>query len=213
MLTVTQMNELTNQINALIFALIGVAITVAVTFGATMKWYLPNVFKRRDQENAIKLKDLEGRLANKNAADSVDIERDKMLPELIKSVIGMNQSFTLTMQQSTQQTTTYIAQLAAHDRQLTANTSRLEELGSMLDISILNIQNLEKKIDQSNDHSKTAAAFGNQAANAAKETLELVRREINKIVVASKHDTGEISPITFAAANNPAPTGTEGINS
>jgi hypothetical protein len=188
-----------------IYVLIGIVITgmgtVAAAYLYQVKVSLPRRFKQQTEERQIQLDAMRKDFENQAAEKSVEIERDKMFPSLLenmmqsnRSTVQMAESFHTTMMQSVVQTANWSAQLKAHDGMLTANTDRLEELAQTVETAITNIQLLKTAVEVNTDHSKSAAAFGNQAATAATETLELVKREINKLVVTSKGDTGEIKP-------------------
>ena len=193
--TVTEMTDIHNAIIALIVIMIGGFGALFTANISQWKIYIPRIFKQRDEKREAELTSLKAELENKAASEAVDIERERMLPELIKSTIEMSKSFNITMLQNIQQTATYTAQLNAHDRQLSANTDRLEELAQMVETQITNIQLLKDEVTANTDHSKAAAAFGNQAATSAQETLEFVKSEIRRIVVEQKHDTGEVKPV------------------
>lgn len=197
--TVTQMNDLTNAIHALIGAIVLGITGVAGAYLYQVKVYLPNVFKRRDEERATQIEAAKQELKNKSDAEQVDIARENMLPKLMdsqqrmaESAIQMGQSFNATMMQHMQTMSTWNAQLTAHDKQLSTNTDRLEELAMMVETSIANIQNLKAAVETNTGHSMAAAAYGDRAAKAAEDTLALVKREIDKVVAKSKHDTGEL---------------------
>lgn len=193
--TAAQMNEITGQLNALIYAVIGIAVAGSIALAATLKWYIPEYFKQQNKQREIQLKDLEERLSNKAQSDAVDIEREKMLPKLFEATISLSQNINQSMLQNAQQTALYIAQLSNHDRQLTTNTERLEGLAGVVDNAILTIQLIKDAVDKNTDHTKTAEIYAEQAAKAATETLETVKREINKLVTTAKHDTGKIKPL------------------
>lgn len=196
--TAAQMTELTNAVHALIIAIVTGATLLIGAYLYQWRVSLPRQFKLRDEKRATENEALKQELKNKADAEAVDIERDRMLPKVIESTIQMAQSINTTMMQNVQQTATYIAQLSAHDRTLTANTDRLETLAETVDQAITNIQLLKSQVDANTDHSKTAALFGERAAQAAEETLELVRSELSKIV-RPKGDTKPIPPLADTA--------------
>ncbi len=209
-----QMNDISSQIHLLIYVVVGVGITVLGTFGAVMKWYIPARFKQQTAERELRLNEVKNELDSKRASEAVDIEREKILPTLLenmmqsnRSTIQMAESFHTTMLQGVQQTATYVAQLTAHDRQLSANTDRLEELAQTVDTAITNIQLLKKVVDESADHSKSAAAYSDKAEKAATSTLEFVKRELHNIVSENKSDTGELKTITVPLDDLPKASG------
>lgn len=193
---VSQMSEITHNLQLLAIAVLVGAGTIVGVFVATMRWWIPARFKQQTAERQAQLEALKSDLETKRAAETVDIERDRMLPKLIESTITMSQSFNATMMQSIQQTAAYSAQLSAHDRMLSANTDRLEELAQTVDTAITNIQVLKSAVEANTDHTKTAALYGEVAAKTAQETLELVKRKIIQVVADSKSDTGELKPVT-----------------
>jgi len=190
-----QTAELTNQINTLVYAVISFCVIVLAAVGAGVKWYIPARFKQQTEERETRILALKKELDNKATAEAVDIERERILPRLIESNISMSQSINQNLLQNAQQTAIYIAQLTAHDKQLTTNTDRLEELAQTIDSAIISIQLLKTAVDQNTDNSKTAMMYGSQAATTASEILELVKREINKMVSISKLDTGEFRAV------------------
>ena len=194
-ITAGQMAEITNAIHALIAAILLGVTGVVATYFYQWKVALPRQFKLRDEQRTAEIESAKQELKNKADAEAVDIERERMLPKLFEATISMAQNINQTMLQNAQQTSLYIAQLTAHEKQLTTNTDQLTELVETVETAITNIQLLEKKIDASTDHSKAAAAFGEQAAKTATETLEIVKRELNKMVSVKKSDTGELKTV------------------
>lgn len=198
-MTVAQMNDVTNAINALI-----VVIIVGISGGVAAWLYqwkisIPRQFKQRDEQRQLELENMRKALENKRAAEAVDIERDRLLPTLVENMmqsnratIQMAESFHVSITQSIRQTADYSAALKAHDGQLTSNTERLEELAELVDTAVTNIQTLKQAVDKNTDHSKTAAVFGEKAAKVAEDTLEFVRNKIIQVVADTKHDTGEL---------------------
>lgn len=211
--SVQQMSDLTNQFHLLIAALFAVGVTIAGVFGATMKWYIPARFKQQTEGRKLELDALREEFINKNAAEKVDIERDRMLPQLLENMMQSNRStiqladsFHATVMQSLQQTAAWNAQLKAHDGQLTANTDRLEEMAQTVETAITVIQVLKKTVEENTDLSKTAAAFSQQAAVTAQETLELVKDKIVQAVAQAKHDTSPLPPLTDVVKEQHAET-------
>lgn len=205
--TVAQMTEITNAIYALIAAIVLGVAGVAGAYLYQWKVQMPRRFQQQTEERETRIKALQTELANKAAAEQVDIERERMFPKLIESTISMSQNFNATMLQNVQQTAAYIARLTENDQKLTTNTDRLEELAQTVDTAITNIQVLKAAVETNTDHSKAAALYGEQAAKAATDTLELVKREINKMVGAKKSDTGEVPAVPDADAKADAPEG------
>lgn len=202
--TAGQMAEITTAIHALIVAIVLGVTGVAATYLYQWKVALPHQFKLRDEQRTAEIEAAKRDLKNKTDAEAVDIERERMLPRLFEATISMAQNINQSMLQNAQQTALYLAQLTAHDKQLTTNTDQLAGLVETVDIAITNIQLLEKKVDASADHGKAAAVYSDQAARAATETLELVRRELNKIVSAKKSDTGELPSLEHIQTTDPA---------
>lgn len=195
-ITAGQMADITNAIHALIAAIVLGLTGVVATYLYQWKVALPRQFKLRDEQRTAEIEAAKLELKNKADAESVDIERERMLPRLIESTITMSQNFNATMMQNVQQTAAYVAQLTAHDRMLSANTDRLEELAQTVETAIANIQLLKTAVEANTGHSKAAAAFGEQAATKAQETLEIVKKKIIQVVADTKSDTGEIKTIT-----------------
>jgi hypothetical protein len=192
--TVVQMSTLTDQMNLLIVAFFGFGVIAIGTLGATLKWWIPAFFKQ--QLEAQK---------NKTTADTVDIERERMLPRLlennqrlVEAMIANSQASNAAMMQRVQTDVTSSNTLLANTRAVTSVAEQLEEVVQTLDTAIINIQRQEISINEARDESKTAAAYSNKAALAAEETLTLVRRQLSIVIEETKHDTGEIKAISVA---------------
>lgn len=203
--TVAQMTEITNAIHALIAAIVLGAAGFVGAYFYQWKIYLPRQFKLRDEERTAQIEAAKKESENKAAAAAVDIERERMLPKLFEATISMSQNINQAMLQNAQQTSLYIAQLTEHDKRQATNTTELVRLSNTVDTAIINIQLIKEAVDANTDHSKTAAAYSKQATETAQETLEFVKREINKMVGAKKSDTADAPPVTDADAKADAP--------
>jgi hypothetical protein len=136
-------------------AIIVLVVTIVVGFTglvgtgfAIMKWYLPSVFKRRDEQRQTENDALKKELENKNAATAVDIERERMFPQMMEN----NQRLVESMLQSNRANTEATIQRIEQDKHsaavLEANTKQLTTAAERLDESTEKLEAVERKVDQ-----------------------------------------------------------------
>jgi len=203
--TAAQMIEITNAIYALIGAIVLGVSGIVAAYLYQWKIAMPRQFKQRDDKRELELKGLEQRLA----AEKVDIERDRMLPQLIENnqqlvnaVLKMGNSFNDTTIRRIEQDVTNNQTLLAHSRAVVSNTERLEEFSQTLDTAIINIQ-------RTSDDARATRTFSEQAANAARETLILLKKKLDMVIEEEKHKTGELPPLKDIVKDTPADTQTD----
>lgn len=209
--TAAQMTELTNAILGLIVAIVLGISGIVAAYLYQWKIAMPARFKAQTREREAQLLDLEQRIANKAAAEKVDIERDRMLPQLIENnqqlvnaVLKMGNSFNDTTIRRIEQDVTNNQTLLAHSRAVVSNTERLEEFSQTLDTAIINIQ-------RTSEDARETRNFSEQAANAARETLILLKKKLDVVIEEEKSKTGEPPPLKDIAKETPTAGGLENV--
>jgi hypothetical protein len=183
--TVAQMAEITNALNALIVAIVLGAASVVGAYFYQMRISLPRQFKLRDEQRELDIEKIRKEYEMKIAAQSVDIERERLLPQLMEqnrimqsTTVQLAQSFNETMMHLVQQNATSNSTMLAHTRAVTSVAEKQEEFRQAQETSTLNIQLLEKVTSEARDASMAASVFSNKAATAAEETLDYVRKAL-----------------------------------
>lgn len=142
------MLDINTAIIALVMAIIIGFTGLVATIFAILKWYLPALFKHRDEQRKIENDDLEQRLENKNAATAADIERELMFPEMMKNNQRLVESMLLSNQANTAATIQRIEQDKQSAAVLEANTKQLTTASDRLDETTDKLEEVEKKVDQ-----------------------------------------------------------------
>lgn len=216
--TAANMVEINNAIIILIIVIVTGLGTTAATLFTTFKWYLPATFKRRDEQRELELENLRKELDSKHAAEAVEIERERLLPQLVEqnrimsnTTITLAQSFNTTIQQKTEQDAALTAAWNAHTKQLTTNTDRLEDLARDVGEAIAEIGKITASSSATQVNSAAAAVAANAAATAAQATLVLMQSRLGQVIESVKHDSRPI-PIIDAPVSDSGedlkPTGT-----
>lgn len=193
------MIDINNAIIILVIIVVtGLGTTLATLF-STFKWYLPNVFKRRDEQRQVEIDALKKELETKHAAEAVEIERERLLPQLVEqnrimstTTITLAQSFNTTIQQKTEQDAALTAAWNAHTKQLTTNTDRLEDLAREVNAAIAEINKITSSSNATQETSAAAAVAANAAATAAQATLILMQNRLGQVIESVKHDSRPI---------------------
>lgn len=201
-ITAAQMEQINNALIILAVAVIGGVGTIAAALFATYKWYIPKRFELQTKEREMQLKALEDKIVHRAAAADVDIERDRMLPQLINSInsfaasnIQQTQMFGAILQDRATQDARTASEMHAHTLAITDVSTGLGELREefseirqQIETMVINVQ-----------HNTTASSA---AENASKRTLELVQafdNRLTEIAHAAKHgDTKPIAPINVS---------------
>lgn len=203
----TTMSDVTNAINALIVVLVGGLAGVFATIFGIMKWYLPKRFEQQTAERAAQLEKLKMEVQTNNAQSNADIERDRVLPQL---VTGIN-SFALSNSQMTQnvgkliqnrleQDARMAGEFHAHTLAITGVTEGLDELRGEFHTLQKSVEKAVTQVGTNTQVTRDAKVSSDSAAAQASITLELVRSfgiKLDTITEAAKHDTGEIVPINL----------------
>lgn len=141
------MLDINNAIIILVVTIIGGFTTTAFTIFSIVKWYLPARFKQQTDERQAQLEAMRTEAQNDSAAKAVDIERDRLLPQmmennqrLVESMIQSNRANTDATIQRIEQDKHSAAVLEANTKQLTTASERLEDHTEKL-------EEVEKKVD------------------------------------------------------------------
>lgn len=149
--TAVNMLDINTAIIALIFTIIVGFTGMAATIFGIVKWYLPSLFRRRDEQRKIENDDLQKKLENKNAAVAVDIERERMFPQMMEN----NQRLVDSMLQSNRANTDATIQRIEQDKHsaavLEANTKQLTTASERLDETTDKLEAVERKVDRLHD--------------------------------------------------------------
>lgn len=215
--TAAQMIEINTAIVALIIAIIVGFTSVIGTGFAIMKWYLPNIFKHRDEQRKLENDALQADIENKRASNTADVERDRVLPQLVSGINNfaasnaqMTQNLGALIQNRIEQDTRMVGELHAHTLAVTGVTEGLDELRGEFQTLQKEVEKAVTQISKNTDASKDAKLSSDTAAAQANITLELVKTfglKLETITQAAKHDSRPIpaiqADITLHTAETP----------
>lgn len=202
---VAQMTDITNAINALIVVLLVGLAGVFSTIFAIMKWYIPKRFEQQTAERATQLEKLKLEIQTDNAASNADIERDRVLPQLVSGINNfaasnaqMTQNLGALIQNRIEQDTRMASELHAHTLAVTGVTEGLDELRGEFNTIQKTVRDIVKSVQDNTASSQKTEVSSNLAAEQAKLTLELVAQfglKLNTLTEAAKHDSRPIPTI------------------
>lgn len=191
-----------------ITSIVGFTSVVATLFGI-FKWYLPARFKQQTEERQAQLEAMRTEASNDSAAKAVDIERDRLLPQmmennqrLVESMIQSNRANTDATIQRIEQDKHSAAVLEANTKQLTTASERLEDHTEKL-------EEVEKKVDQL--YKRFTLVFPREKSiDELFGELKLVVAGTKQVVDDRKHDSKPIptitADITLHTSNGEPPT-------
>lgn len=205
-MSVSNMLDINTAIIALILTIIVGFTSVIATGFAIMKWYLPSVFKRRDEQRKIENDALQAELDNKRASNSADVERDRVLPQLVSGInsfagsqVQMTQSLSVLIQNRIEQDNRMVGELHAHTLAVTGVTEGLDELRGEFQTLQKEVEKAVTQVGKNTDASKEAKLSSDTAAAQANVTLELVKTfglKLETITQAAKSDSRPIPTLT-----------------
>lgn len=199
------MTEIQNSINTLIFITVAGVGSMLTALFAAMKWYIPKRFEQQTQEREARLEEVKMEMQTRNAADNADIERDRVLPQLVSGINNfavsnaqMTQNLSALIQNRIEQDSRMASELHAHTLAVTGVTEGLDELRGEFSTIRKQVEQIVTDVRFNTQSSKDAKVSSDTAAAQANITLELVRTfgvKLDNIAIAAKHDTKPIAPI------------------
>lgn len=205
-MSAANMLDINTAIIALIVTIIVGFTGLAATLFGIVKWYLPALFKRRDEQRQIENDDLKADIENKRASNTADIERDRVLPQLVSGINNfaasnaqMTQNLGALIQNRIEQDTRMASELHAHTLAVTGVTEGLDELRGEFRTLQKNVEQVVTQVSRNTDASKDAKLSSDTAAAQANITLELVKTfgiKLDTITQAAKSDSRPIPTIT-----------------
>lgn len=218
--TVAQMSDITNSINVLIAAMIGGFGTILTVFIGAMKWYIPKRFEQQTAERAAQIEKLKLEIQTNNAASNADIERDRVLPQLVSGINNfaasnaqMTQNLGALIQNRIEQDTRMASELHAHTLAVTGVTEGLDELRDEFRTIQSTVKQIVHNVQANTESTQKSEVSSNLAAEQAKLTLELVSKfglKLDNITQVAKQDTKPITlpqdiNVTLHTQPDPAP--------
>lgn len=189
-----EMLDINNAIIILIVTIIGGFTTTAFTIFSIVKWYLPARFKQQTEERQVQLEAMKTEATNESAAKAVDIERDRLLPQMMEN----NQRLVESMIQSNRANTDATIQRIEQDKHsaavLEANTKQLTTAADRLDETTEKLEAVEHKVDQL--YKRFTVVFPRE--NSIDELFNELRQVVagtKQVVDERKHDSKPIPTI------------------
>lgn len=200
--TAAHMIDIDNAIRFLLVAFFTGAAGIIGTVVLAAKWYIPRRLRQQTAERQVQLDALKAELETKRTADAVELERERLLPQIVEqnrvmanNTITLAQSFNTTMQQVKEQDVITAAALTASTKQLTANTERLEEVADAVNKVNDAIADIKTVLPTLARKSEMDLLIGRM--DDAIHRLEELKRDC----LQKKHDSKELPLVTI-----PAPT-------
>jgi len=177
--TVTQMIDIDNAIRILAVAFATGLAGIIGTFVLAAKWYIPRRMKQQTQERQTQIDDLKNELASKRAAEAVDIERERILPQLVEGMQRLMESQIQTAQANNaaimariEQDARNAAVIDANTRQLTTHSSVLAEGSEKLEIVQIKLDKLYDRFTKVFPRDTNISELFNELKGVLEETKQ-----------------------------------------
>lgn len=174
--TAAQMIDIDNALRFLLVAFFTGAAGVIGTIVLAAKWYIPRRLRQQTAERQVQLNALKKELETKHAADAVEIERDRMLPQMVENnqrlvdaMIKSKDADTAATLQRIELDKTTAAVLLANTHQVTTHSDRLDENTDRLEAVEKQLGKLYNKVMVAFPHEVNIEEILNELRGAMQE--------------------------------------------